>query len=121
MAASALLGFVFIFGPVLVARGVGSGPLLRFEPGPNPWPYGVTAAAILCPFAAVGLARAERRGCAAFGLGILAVTLLVPAVLGASPGLWASSGVPILLLGLYGSFGALSLTTRLREPAAETG
>jgi len=91
---------------------------LRPYPDPRFWPPGVVgilgvANSILYLLAAIGLARASRRGCARFCIGILAITMLVHVALGASWRYRTTSWDPILLL--YGAFGAASLAARPHE------
>jgi 4-amino-4-deoxy-L-arabinose transferase-like glycosyltransferase len=91
---------------------------LRPYPDPRFWPpaavmavgAGFTALYVL---AAVGLARAERRGSAVFGVVFLAATMLVHVALGASWRYRTTSWDPVLLL--YGAFGAASLVARPRK------
>jgi 4-amino-4-deoxy-L-arabinose transferase-like glycosyltransferase len=86
---------------------------LRPYPDPRFWPRGAVLAVgaaftVLFVLAAIGLARADRRGCARFCLVFLAATMLVHVALGASWRYRTTSWEPILLL--YGAFGAAPRT-----------
>jgi 4-amino-4-deoxy-L-arabinose transferase-like glycosyltransferase len=86
---------------------------LRPYPDPRFWPRGAVlslgvAFTILDLLAAIGLARATRRGCAAFCVAVLTVTMVFHVALGASWRYRTASWDPILLL--YGAFGAITLT-----------
>ena len=92
---------------------------LRPYPDPRFWPpidvlcLGLAYVALFV-FAAVGLARAPRRGAAGFCAVFLAATMLIHVALGASWRYRSAHWDPILLL--YGVFGAATLVQR---PAAE--
>ena len=92
---------------------------LRPYPDPRFWPHGVVlglgaAFTILYGLATIGLARAPRRGCAAFAVAVLAVTMLFHVAMGASWRYRTASWDPILLL--YGAFGAVTLTATRPSP-----
>jgi 4-amino-4-deoxy-L-arabinose transferase-like glycosyltransferase len=97
---------------------------LRPYPDPRFWPRSAVvglgvAFAILYALAAIGLVRASRRGCAAFCMAVLAVTMLFHVAMGASWRYRTASWDPILLL--YGVFGAVTVGARAHSPESAAG
>lgn len=93
---------------------------LRPYPDPRFWPRPVVLAAgawftalFLC--AGLGLARAERRGAAAFCLAVLAITMLLHVVLETNWRYRTANWDPIVLL--YAAFGAATLAEPRPNPA----
>ena len=121
---SAILGLALVLGPVLADAALAG---RRLDPrswlshgDPSPGAYGIAMTVLLGPLAAIGLARAERRGAAWFCVGILTATMLVLGIRGTLETVWTSVWDPILLLyGLSGAFGAVSLARGARELESE--
>jgi hypothetical protein len=114
VAGSVILGLFLVLGPVL-ANAVLAGHRLvsrtfLSHADPMPGAHALAATIILGPLAAIGIARAERRGCAWFCAGVLAAT-------SAGGGFGTPTWDAALLL--YGAFGAVSLVTRGRDLETE--
>jgi len=118
VAGSAVLGLFLVLGPVLAHAALAGRRLdsRSFLSQADPAPYALAATVILGPLAAIGIARADRRGGAWFCAGILAATMLVQAASGRF-GTPTPTGDAVFLL--YGAFGAVSLVTRARDLETE--